>query len=307
MAGSISEVSLRQLEYFVAAAEAGSVTAASNSLHLSQSAVSTALSDLEATLEVQLFIRHPRGMSVTRVGQQVLTDARRLLSGVEDLRNSARNASESLSGRLVVGCYSTLSPILLPRVISDFTVQHPSVDLSFVEGSHAYLEEQLRTGLLDLAILYDYDFERLGHARDLAKTTVLTSPPYVLLPEGHRFAGQDRLRLTQVAAEPMILFDLPPGGEYFLSMFEVEGLTPAVRFRTTSFEMVRALVARGLGYSILSQRTEIAESYEGRRFATAELDGPHPGLDVSAVTLRRARLTRRAEAFVEQCIESLAP
>ncbi|MGH3360197.1 MAG: LysR family transcriptional regulator [Nocardioidaceae bacterium] len=302
----MSEVSLRQLEYLVAAAEAGSVTAASSRLHLSQSAVSTALSDLEATLQVQLFIRHPRGMSVTRVGQQVLTDARRLLSGVEDLRNSARDASESLSGRLVVGCYSTLSPILLPRVIADFTAQHPTVDLSFVEGSHAYLEEQLRTGLLDLAILYDYDFEKLGHVHDLATTRVLTSPPYVLLPEDHRLAGKARIRLAQVAAEPMILFDLPPGGDYFRSLFETEDLVPAVRFRTTSFEMVRALVARGLGYSILSQRTEIAESYEGRRFATAELGGPHRGLDVSAVTLRRARLTRRAEAFIEQCIESLA-
>jgi DNA-binding transcriptional LysR family regulator len=301
----MSNVSLRQLEYLVAAAETGSVTAAAAKLYLSQSAVSTALTDLEESLGVQIFVRHARGMSLTSVGQQVLVDARRLLAGVEDLRNSARETSESLSGRLVVGCYSTLAPILLPRIIADFTDSHPGVDLSFIEGSHSELEEKLRSGSLDLAILYDYGFGGRQRPRDLTSTVIESTPPYVILPEHHRLTQRPSISLSQLVEEPLILFDLPPGGDYFLSFFQNENLSPNIRFRTTSFEMVRALVARGLGYSILSQRTNINMSYEGLGFVARELDGGHGGLNVGTVHLSGVRLTRRATAFIDQCRRSL--
>ncbi|GAA4028662.1 LysR substrate-binding domain-containing protein [Arthrobacter methylotrophus] len=301
----MSNVSLRQLEYLIAAADTGSVTAAAARVYLSQSAVSTALTDLEEALGVQIFIRHPRGLSLTNVGQQVLTDARRLVSGMEDLRNSARESSESLSGKLVVGCYSTLAPILLPRIIADFTKNHPGVDLSFIEGSHTQMEELLRNGSLDLAILYDYDFGKGGLSKDLAINVVVSTPPYVILPERHELASREALSLKELAPLPLILFDLPPGGDYFLSFFTDENLTPNIRYRTTSFEMVRALVARGLGYSILSQRTNINMSYEGLGFVTRPLTGALPGLNVGAMHLHGVRLTRRAVAFIDQCRTSV--
>lgn len=301
----MSSVSLRQLEYLIAAADTGSVTAAAAKVYLSQSAVSTALTDLEETLGVQIFIRHPRGLSVTNVGQEVLTDARRLLAAMEDLRNSARESSESLSGKLVVGCYSTLAPILLPRVIADFIETHPNVDLSFIEGSHTQLEDQLRDGSLDLALLYEYDFGKFSLAKDLAVNLVISTPPYVILPERHELASRETLSLEELAPQPLILFDLPPGGDYFLSLFAAEDLVPNIRHRTTSFEMVRALVARGLGYSILSQRTNINMSYEGLGFVTRPLTGARPGLNVAAVHLNGVRMTRRAVAFIDQCRTSL--
>ncbi|NVN00404.1 LysR family transcriptional regulator [Arthrobacter sp. SDTb3-6] len=301
----MSNVSLRQLEYLIAAAETGSVTAAAARVYLSQSAVSTALTDLEEALGVQIFIRHPRGLALTNAGQQVLTDARRLVAGMEDLRNSARESSQSLSGKLVVGCYSTLAPILLPRVIADFTASHPGVDLSFIEGSQTQLTEQLRNGTLDLALLYEYDAGSSRFARDMAVTVVVPTPPYVILPERHPLASRETLSLKELAPLPLILFDLPPGGDYFLSFFSDEILAPNIKYRTTSFEMVRALVARGLGYSILSQRTNINMSYEGLGFVTRPLTGEMPGLNVAAVHLSGVRLTRRAVAFIDQCRTSL--
>ena len=119
--------------------------------------------------------------------------------------------------------------------------------------------------------------------------------------------GGKTVALQQLAAEPLILFDLPPGGEYFLSIFAEAEVQPRVRFRTTSYELVRSLVARGLGYSILSQRTHIETSYEGLRYEVRELKGKHPGLTVHAVTLGDIPLTRRAQAFVPQCRRSWAP
>lgn len=299
-------LTLRQLEYLVAVAEVGSLTKAASELHVSQSALSMAIADLERILEVQLFIRQPRGVTPTKVGHRVLTDARRLLSGVGDLQNAAREAHESMSGQLVVGCYSTLSPILLPQVIAAFAERHPAVDLQFVEGSHAYLQQQLRHGVLDLALMYRYGAELFGPSDDLLRTKVLHSPPYVLLPTGHRLARRKTLHLQDVVAEPMVLFDLPPGGDYFRGLFGAEGLTPHVRFRTSSFEMVRALVARGLCYSVLSQRTQTQQSYEGLSYLTRPLAGGHAGLDIDVVQLSNARPTLRAQAFIEGCRVALA-
>lgn len=293
--------SIRQLEYFVATAESGSFSAASQRLHVSQSALSMSIADLERTLGVRLFLRQPRGVSLTRAGQDVLVDARRLVTGLSDLQNSARTGQASLAGPLVVGCYSTLAPLVLPRVVTEFVARHPDVELSFVEGSHAALQEQLRRGLVDLAILYDYGDTAGGATSDLTMQPILSSAPYVLLHPEHRLAGKDRVPLRQLVAEPLILFDLEPAGEYFRSLFETAGLTPTVRFRTTSYELVRSLVARGLGYGILSQHTATEVSYEGRPFATRPLAGAHRGLAVTAVTLAGLEPTRRARAFIAQC------
>ncbi len=297
----MSDLTFRQLEYFIAAVDAGSVTAAAQRLHLSQSALSTALTDLERNLGVQLLVRGRRGVDLTGVGREVLTEARRLVSGVADLHNSAREAQESMSGSLVVGCYSTLSPLLLPPVVDAFSRDHPHVDLSFVEGSHDVLEEQLHSGVLDLALLYDYVFVQSSRSWNLTTQPILTSPPYVLLPQDHPLIRYRAVTLRQLSTEPLILFDLPPGGDYFLSLFTEAGLEPNVSHRTTSFELVRSLVARGLGYSILSQRTRTGTSYEGLPFETRALRGRHAGLSVQAVTLDGAQPTRRAQAFLRQC------
>lgn len=299
----MAELNLRQLEYFVAAAESGSVTAAASHLHLSQSAVSTALADLERALGAQLFLRHPRGVALTRTGESILARSRRLLSGVEDLHDTARSAQESLVGRLTVGCYTTLSPIVLPAIIDRFTRAHPAVDLDLVEGSHDELEVLLRSGVLDLALLYHYGF-RDRERDDLERSTVTNSPPYVLVPAGHALAERAEVELRLLAEEPLILFDLPPGGEYFLSLFQDAGLEPKIRLRTKSFELVRSLVGRGLGYSVLSQHPRTGVTYEGHEVRDVPLAGSFGGLDVDAVTLRGLQATQRTQAFVESCMAS---
>ncbi|QRQ78067.1 LysR family transcriptional regulator [Glutamicibacter protophormiae] len=301
----MADITLKQIEYLLAAAETGSVTAAAAKLFLSQSAVSTALAELEQSLGAQLFIRHPRGMTLTNAGREALADGRRILGSVQEMRETARANSDSLVGGLSVGCYSTMAPVLLPRVIDGFLKRNPQVDLSFVEGSHSMLAEQLRSGAIDLAIVYDYDIRELKHPDEFTLHRVDAMAPHVLLPPDHRLAERKKVNLHELVGEDLILFDLAPGGEYFLSLFQHFGLEPKVRFRTTSFEMVRAMVARGLGYSILSQRTDISMSYEGKVFATRELGDEIAPLAVSTARLTRARPTRRMQAFAEELSQQL--
>ena len=296
----MAEITLRQLEYFIAAADAESVTAAAGRLHLSQSALSMALSELERGLRVQLFVRDRRGIRLTQVGQEVLTDARRLVAGVTDLSNTAAEFQGSMSGTLAVGCYSTLSPILLPPVLAEFASAHPDVELSIVEGSDTILEGQLRTGVIDVALMYSYEREFDG-STGLIGRPLLTCPPYVLLPAEHPLAAHEEVALPDLVDEPLILFSLQPGAEYFLSLFRALDLEPRVLYRTASYELVRSLVARGMGYSILSQHTRVGVSYEERPFVTRELAGSLAGVTVHTVMLDGVQPTRRARAFVDSC------
>lgn len=301
----VARVTLRQLEYFVAAAETQSVSAAAARVYLSQSAVSTALAELEENLGVQLFIRHARGLTLTTVGQTILAESRQLLGKVDDLENNAAELRGSFTGRLSVGCYTTLAPLLLPRVIDAYLTSYPSVDLNFMVGSHPELQAKLRDGRCDVALLYDYGFATDLFTTNLEKVTLQSIPPHALFSSEDPLGEQSAVSLSELSDQPLVLYDLPPGGEYFKSLFTSQGMTPNVRFRTTEFELVRALVARRLGYSILTQHTEIDVSYENLPLITRPLVESGPGLDVVAAHLGGSTLTRRATAFIEECERSL--
>lgn len=291
-------ITLRQLEYFAAVAEAGTVTAAAQQLYLSQSAVSNAVADLERLLDVKLFVRHPRGLSLTREGRQVLSRARFLLRDAGDLERHAVRLGDDLSGTLSIGCYATIAPVLLPRVVADLAAQYPAVEVSFAEGSRGELLDGLTLGRYDVLVLYDYRFK--DDLSEIGQSTPLGSiPPYALLPPEHRLAGTGPVSLRDLVDDPFILFGLEPADQYFLSLFALEGLSPSIRYRTGNYEVLRGLVARGVGYSLLTQRTRQTTSYDGLAYAAAELAGDHEPLGVVAVTPSRNRLTRRVRAFVD--------
>lgn len=302
----MSRITLRQLEYFVATAEGGSVTAAAGKISLSQSAISTALAELEHNLGTQLFVRRARGLILTSVGRELLRDSRQLLTKADELHRTARDLDGSFSGPLSIGCYSTLATLLLPKILDPYLRAHPSVDLHLMVGSHTEVQRNLQNGSCDVALMYDYEFDVELDKDDLHKTVISSIPPHVILPPEHTLTQHDQVSLAQLVDEPMLLFDMPPAGKYFTSLFETRGLQPRIRFRTTEFELVRSLVARGFGYSVLSQHTDIDVSYENQPLAQRSIaEAPH-GLNIVAVHLPGVRLTRRAAAFIDQCAETLA-
>lgn len=290
-------ITLRQLEYFETVAEHGTVTAAAQHLFMSQSAVSNAIADLERQLGVKLFVRHARGLSLTREGQAVLGRSRHLLREAADLEANAAKLRDDMSGPLNIGCYSTIAPLLIPRIVADFAERYPDVRVRFEEGSRSELLQGMTLGAHDVIVLYDYrfkdDLSEIGHSTQLGSI-----PPYALLPPGHRLAGRGVVALADLAADPFILFGLEPADQYFLSLFASEGLSPDVRHRTGNYEVLRGLVARGVGYSLLTQRTRQTTSYEGIAYSAAELDGDYAPLGVVAVIPSRHRMTRKLDAFV---------
>ena len=143
---------LVQLRYFVTAARLGSMTAASRHLMVSQSAVSTAVAQLEKEPGVQLLLRHhAKGLTLTAAGHGVLAEATRLLEQSADLAKKADESAHQLAGTLSVGCFSTLAPFELPLLLDRYHRKHPGVVLDVLEGEHAGLKARLRSAEREVA------------------------------------------------------------------------------------------------------------------------------------------------------------
>lgn len=290
-------VSLRQLEYFVAVVTNRTMAAAAAQCHVSQSAVSLAVTDLERSLGVQLFLRQrPKGLTLTPAGQQVLADARRLLGLADELQSNARSLGQDLAGRLVIGCYPTLAPYIMPITLDSFAGVHRSMEIEFLEGSVAEMHEWLLGGRCELALMYD-----IGVHSTLSVTTLYRVRPHIELPADHRLAHQHTVRLADLAGEPMIMLNMPPSEEHFRSVFTQAGVTPRVARKTVTVETVRALVAGGAGYSVLLQRPASLMSYGGQPFVICEIAEDVSSVAVQAAVATSAHPTRRAQAFIAFC------
>lgn len=293
----MADFTLVQLRYFVVAAEQGGMTAAARELVVAQSAISAAIANLERELGVQLFLRHhAKGLSLTPAGTRFLAEARDFLAHAARLAEAAQQLGTGLTGELTVGCFITLAPFYVPRLLAAFAKQHPGVRVSIMERETAALQRALLTGGCEIALLYDLDL-----AAEVATEPLARAEPYAVLPRGHPLADADQVSLADLADQPMILLDLPHSREYFRSLFTRAGTEPTVRFRTTSYETVRSMVAGGHGYSILNQRPRTDRTYDGGRVAAVPLSGDLPALELVLAAARGVHLTARAEAFADTC------
>ncbi|OUZ12581.1 LysR family transcriptional regulator [Aeromicrobium sp. PE09-221] len=286
---------LVQLRYFAAAAEEGTMTGASKVLMVSQSAISTAVAQLEHELGVQLFVRHhARGLTLTTAGEDFLREVRPFLAHAADLEDSTRGVGRAVVGDLVVGCFATLAPFRLPRAIAAFEERYSRARVRVIEGQHAQLKDSLREGRCEVALMYGYDVDDLHHA------VIDSLDPYVIVPTDHRLAGRGSVSLEELVEEPMVLLDLPHTRDYFLSLFRARGLSePTVRFRSPGFETVRSMVAHGQGFALLNQRPANDLTYDGAAVTAVQLSDDIRPLDIVVAWSGATRRTRRAQAFID--------
>jgi DNA-binding transcriptional LysR family regulator len=294
---------LRQLEHFRAVAETGSFSAAGTDLHVSPSTVAASVNELERTLATRLFVRRKaHGVALTASGAHLLRRARSLLQEAQELALLSTDGAERLSGPIAIGCFSTLAASVLPNLLDGFASLHPDVELSFVDGGMDELLPLLKRAALDMLLTY-----RINLPIGLDEAVLYETEIHALLAASHALADAPAVSLHDLADEDLILLDLPPSGRHSLDMVIGAGITPKVRHRTQNFELVRSLVARGLGYSLLVQKPKISLSYEGLPLVTKRI---RPESSPEAVVLTwpsTSRLTRRARALIDFAVETLRP
>ncbi len=217
------------------------------------------------------------------------------------LDRAATPSHDESSNSLRIGCFFTLAPIHLPKLIGDFESGNPDADVSFIVGHQGQVQEALRSNACDVALSYD-----LHWASDIVIEELSVEKPYALLPAGSPLAASSHVSMHDLAEQPMILLQRPPSEQYFTSLFSELGLTPRIKFKTPSFEMVRGFVGRGLGYSILITRPDTDRTYDGSSVvAVPLLEEVTPGRIVMA-TVRGQGSRRLVKRFADLCHKHFA-
>ena len=276
----MTDITIRQLEYFVAIADTGSVTGAATACHVTQAAVSTALAQLERTVGTRLAIRRPgHGIALTAEGVAVASHARGVLDGVSQVSAIVSEARGRLSGRLAIGVYRTLSTHTIPALIEWFATRHPDVRLQFIEGSGSFVQQELLAGRVQIAVIYR------AQLIDGCEPTVLRrARRMAVMSPDHPLASEEQLSLPLLAAYPAIFLDEEPALQRTLAAFAAEGVEPLVPWRSSSVDAIQNVAGRGSAYSILMQTR--SRSPEGRPLLFRALPGEALDNPVAAVVPR---------------------
>lgn len=289
----MNEFSLRSLRTFVTVCELGSVTAAAQVLGRSPGAVSATIQELEDGLGIALFVRkHAKGMAVTSYAQLLALEAKGLLAHADEFHNIAGALGNGMTGSLSLAYFTNLAPMILCGLTSGFNRSYPAIELQSRLGDQEYILECLRSGVAEAALTFD-----IGLSDDLTCVELASMPATVVLPAGHRLAGEASISLADVVGEPFALMDLPYTREYFLSIFHSVGLTPNIAFRSTSFETIRTFVGNGMGYSLLTLEPRSSITYDGTTVVHLPLREPHVPLRVIFATLKSLATRRIVHTF----------
>jgi DNA-binding transcriptional LysR family regulator len=284
---------LKQIRYFVAVAETGSITGAGRRLNISQPSVSAAIAELEARFKVDLFIRHhAQGLSLTPAGTRLFKEARNLLDQAEELRQGAVGLGQALEGELHVGCFQTFAPMIMPQLIRAFAAAHPAIAITLHESHVQGVLDGLGAGSFELALTYD-----LSLGDELSFEPLVPVPLHAILAHNHKLARQEVVSLEQLSLWPMVLLNLPQSRDYFLSLFSARSLRPRISQETPSFETLRGLVASGDGFAVMHSRPKSTQTLDGRRVVYRPIKDKVPPQFLGLARLARLRPTRRAEAF----------
>ncbi|HXD01694.1 MAG TPA: LysR family transcriptional regulator [Novosphingobium sp.] len=241
----------RQIRYVLALADELHFRRAAERAHVSQPALSQALKALEEELGVRLIDRSTRGVRLTAAGELFARRGRQLLHDAELLKAGARLAGRGERASLTIGLNELAGQQpAFGSILRHFRASHPEIALELADMGEAAQVSALERGQIDAGFHYRLSGSHAGLA-----TRVLNREAYrLLLPEGHPLATRDRIRLEDLADEPLIMLRREVNADThdgILRAFAERGLEPRVVLETASDAAMLTLVAEGMGLAIV--------------------------------------------------------
>jgi LysR family hydrogen peroxide-inducible transcriptional activator len=241
--------STKQLRYFVALVEAEHFGRAADATHVSQSAFSNAIKELETTLDAQLVDRTNRQVTITSTGQQVATLARLVLRDLADLVEAANGGRQPLTGDLRLGVIPTIAPFLLPAILPKLRRQFPDLRLFLIEDQTDRIYQRLMDGELDLLLLaLPWDM------RGTDQTVLFRDPFRLACRKGTKRVDPDNYRFNRLDADSILL--LEDGHclrDHALAACKIRNLQKVQRFAASSLLTLVEMVDADLGITFLPE------------------------------------------------------
>lgn len=242
---------MRQLRYFIGIVEHGSLTRAAEALRVAQPALSLHLKRLEEEIGCPLVHRTARGVTPTESGHRLALRAALLVEQMAGLRDEIRGLEAAPSGPAVIGIPTSLGPMLTVPLVMDVRHRFPSIRLRVVEGLSGHMLEWVSSGEVDMALVFGSE-----PPPGLATRFVARERLGLVAPKGAEVvAGRDSAELATVLDLPLILPGLPHGVRAEVERAAMAaGRGANVVMEIDALDQIKALVAAGAGYTVLSER-----------------------------------------------------
>lgn len=240
---------LRHIRAFLKIAETRNFTRAANDLHISQSALTVQVQQLEATLGMQLFDRNKRGATLTAAGQDVLAPLQRLFLDAQAIVDHAQEIRTASAGFVTVAALPTVCATVLPGILKSFLKAHPGIRVHISDVIAEQVREALHKRQADIGI-----GTRLGRDADLRATPLFQDRLFVFVPVGHPLAKRTLLTLREATAHALIL---PARNSSVRAAMEAiahrERIELEAQYEMNSMATTLAFVRAGLGIAILPE------------------------------------------------------
>ncbi len=289
-------LSFRQINYFMAAVDAGKISLAATNLNVSQSAITTAIKALEAELEVRLFTRHSFGVTLTYEGHRFLQHAQNIVAAVSEATRATRRTGRNVEGEIRVGLSFTVAGYFLPQILARFSRVFPGITVQMQEMPRDEIERGIVDNGLDIAVML---VSNLQNKSDIDSEVLIRSRRRLWLCVDHHLKEKDTVSLADIAQEPYVILTVDEAEQTALRYWEPTPHRPSIIFETSSVEAVRSMVATGMGVTILSDMVYRPWSLEGQRIEVRSISDRVPTMDVGLAWRRGRSMSMPAHAFYE--------
>lgn len=240
-------MTLTELKYIVAVATERHFGRAAAHCFVSQPSLSASVKKLEVELGVRIFERGKNEVRVTAVGEQVVAQARRALEQAERIKAVAKQGKNPLNGVLRLGVIHTVAPYLLPELVAALKTMAPQMPLDIEENLTANLDQMLKGGLIDAAIVA-LPYEGAG----IDITPLYDEEFRIIVPAKHPWARRKAVAAEELHKENLLLLNI---GHCFrdqvLEACHEFARAPAAGKQGNSLETIRNMVASGMGVSVM--------------------------------------------------------
>lgn len=257
-----------QLKTLIHVAELGSLSKASDRLHIAQPALSRQIRQLEKELGVYLFERHGRGMVITEAGREVLARATRIMDELDAIRSSVAGGRASFRGAVAIGTTPTIAEIVTVPLVKRIREDHPELSIRFSSAFSGYLVDWLQRGELELAISYD-----LQPLHTLRIEPVMMENLVLVGPADSGLRMEEAVRFASLATQPLVLPSPRHGLRKIMDQCAREaGFALTANIEADSFGAMIDLVRHGFGLTALPLASIYTHLQSGVLCAAALID-----------------------------------
>ena len=286
-------ITVRQIRYFLVLSEELHFGRAAERLHVSQPPLSASLKQLEEAVGVRLLERNSKRVELTRAGEVFRRHARQALTHLDDSIDLVRRIEQGATGRLRIGFTPAMLFRQVPEVLDRFKQDYPGIELQLVEQNSLRQIEAVTAGQLDVGFVHAIPFpEALHHL------TISDEPFLGCLPRGHSRAADQRIQLSDLAEEPLIMFDRALAPYYYdriMGLFHVHDLSPHIAHEVSHWLTILALISRGLGAAVVPESLARSGLADVAFLPIADVDLRHQ----SCCVWRAEELGPNAQRFVD--------